>query len=135
MLFLFYLIVKVAARLLALGRRNGSSRDLEILVLQHQVRVLQRKAGRPRFRPLDRAVMAAASRILPRERWVSFIVTPQTILRWHRELVRRKWTYRRRGNPGRPPIDPEVRELILRLASTKYVEPSASPPAAERFPS
>jgi putative transposase len=116
MLFLLYLIVKVAARLLALGRSNGSSRDLEILVLQHQVRVLQRKAGRPRLRPLDRAVMAAASRILPRERWVSFIVTPQTILRWHRELVQRKWTYGRRGNPGRPPIDPEVRELILRLA-------------------
>jgi transposase len=60
--------------------------------------------------------MAAASRILPRERWISFIVTPQTILRWHRELVRRKWTYGRRGNPGRPPIDAEVRELILRLA-------------------
>src|SRR6266545_529302 len=57
MLFLLYLIVKVAARLLALGRSNGSSRDLEILVLQHQVRVLQRKAGRPRLRPLDRAVM------------------------------------------------------------------------------
>ena len=116
MLFLLYLIVKVAARLLALGRSDGSSRDLEILVLQHQVRVLQRKAGRPRLRPLDRAVMAAESRILPRERWISFIVTPQTILRWHRELVRRKWTYGRRGNPGRPPIDPEVRELILRLA-------------------
>jgi putative transposase len=116
MLFLLYLIVKVAARLLALGRSNGSSRDQEILVLQHQVRVLQRKTGRPRLRPLDRAVMAAASRILPRERWVSFIVTPQTILRWHRELVRRKWTYGRRGKLGRPPIDPEVRELILRLA-------------------
>ncbi len=116
MLFLLYLMVKVAARLLALGRSNGSSRDLEILVLQHQVRVLERKAGPLRLRPLDRAVMAAASRILPRQRWVSFIVTPQTILRWHRELVRRKWTYGRRGNPGRPPIDPEVRELILRLA-------------------
>jgi hypothetical protein len=76
MLFLLYLIVKVAARVLALGRGNGRSRDLEILVLQHQVRVLQRKAGRPRLRPLNRAVMAAASRILPRERWVSFIVIP-----------------------------------------------------------
>jgi len=93
MLFLLHLIVKVAARLIALGRSNDSSRDLEILVLQHQVQVLKRKTGRPRLRPLDRAVMAAASRILPRERWVSFIVTPQTILRWHRELVRRKWTY------------------------------------------
>src|SRR6266498_3164469 len=129
MLFLLYLIVKVAARLLALGRSNGSSRDLEILVLQHQVRVLQRKAGRPRLRPLDRAVMAAASRILPRERWVSFIVTPQTILRWHREVVRRKWTYGRRGNPGRPPIDPEVRELI---PASRPREPALGGPCVSR---
>jgi transposase InsO family protein len=53
---------------------------------------------------------------LPRERWVAFLVTPATLLRWHRELVRRKWTYRRTGRPGRPPIDAAVRELILRLA-------------------
>ena len=100
MLFLLYLIVKVAARLLAIGRSNGSSRDLEILVLQHQVRILQRKAGRPRLRPLDRAVMAAASRILPRKRWVSFIVTPQTILRWHRELGAAEVDVRTEGESG-----------------------------------
>src|SRR5207249_265420 len=51
-----------------------------------------------------------------RDRWGSFMVTPQTLLRWHRELVRRKWTYGRIGKPGRPPVDPEVRDLILRLA-------------------
>jgi hypothetical protein len=71
--------------------------------------------GRPPFRALDRAVLAALSRALPRERWSAFLVTPQTLLRWHRELVRRKWTYPKRGE-GRPPIDPEVRGLVHRLA-------------------
>jgi putative transposase len=61
-------------------------------------------------------LLAAASRAIPRERWVAFIVTPATLLRWHRELVKRKWTYGRTGRTGRPPIDPEVAELILRLA-------------------
>jgi hypothetical protein len=60
-------------------------------------------------------LLAAASRLLPRERWASFLVRPATILRWHRELVRRKWTFRRKP-PGRPPMSSQVRELILRLA-------------------
>jgi len=60
-------------------------------------------------------LLAAASRVLSRDRWMTFVVTPRTLLRWHRELGRRKWTYRRRG-PGRPPIDPETVELILRMA-------------------
>jgi putative transposase len=60
-------------------------------------------------------LLAAASRILPRQRWTAFVVTPQTLLRWHRELIRRKWTYRRRS-PGRPPLDPETVELIVRMA-------------------
>ena len=74
-----------------------------------------RKVGRPPLRPWDRVLLAAASRALPRDRWTSFFVTPQTLLRWHRELVRRKWTYGPAGRPGRPPLDPEVRDLILRL--------------------
>jgi transposase InsO family protein len=65
---------------------------------------------------LDRAFLAAASRALSRERWSSFLITPQTLLRWHRELVRRKWIYRRRRRPGRPPINPQARDLVLRLA-------------------
>jgi transposase InsO family protein len=97
------------------GHDDGA-KDLEILVLRHQLRVLQRTAGRPKLRPIDRVLLAAASRVLPRDRWVAFLVTPSTLLRWHGELVRRKWTYRRTGRPGRPPIDPEVRALILRLA-------------------
>jgi hypothetical protein len=60
-------------------------------------------------------LLAAASTLLPRERWSVFVVSPQTLLRWHRELVARKWTYRRRV-PGRPPLDPALRELVLRLA-------------------
>ena len=116
MLFLLSLIVQALARLLVGRRADQGTKDLEILVLRHQVRVLRRKTLRPKLRPLDRVLLAAASRLLPRDRWASFIVTPQTLLRWHRELVRRKWTYRSRMKPGRPPIDPEVRALILRLA-------------------
>jgi putative transposase len=78
--------------------------------------VLRRKTGRPKLTPLDRMLLAVTSRFLPRGRWASLMFTPQTLLRWHRELVRRKWTYGRDRKPGRPPIDPETLELILRLA-------------------
>jgi hypothetical protein len=117
MLFLISLCVRALAWLLAARRRDDDWKDLEILVLRHQLRVLRRKHPHPKLRPLDRALLAGASRALPRERWAAFMVTPATLLRWHRQLVRRKWTYRRNPKPGRPPIDPEVRELILRLAA------------------
>ncbi len=73
---------------------GGDEGDLEaeILVLRHQVKVLKRKAGRAKLSRLDKLFLAAASRVLPKERWSSFVVTPATLLRWHRELVRRKWT-------------------------------------------
>src|SRR5664279_3790426 len=119
MLSLVYLVARTLVRLLVsagpAGRADGS-KDLEILVLRHQLRVLQRTASPPRLRTIDRALLLAASRVLPRERWVAFLVTPATLLRWHRELVRRKWTYRRTGRPGRPRIDAAIRTLILRLA-------------------
>jgi Homeodomain-like domain len=86
------------------------------MVFRHQFAVLKRQAKRPQYRTSDRALLAVASRVLGRERWGTFLVRPETLLRWHRELVRRKWTYRRKGTPGRPPIDPEVRALVLRLA-------------------
>ncbi len=116
---LLYLVARALVRILISARQPGhddGSKDLEILVLRHQLRVLQRTAGRPQLRPVDRVLLAAASRAIPRDRWLTFLVTPATLLRWHRELVRRKWTYRRTGRPGRPPIEPAVRALILRLA-------------------
>ena len=117
MLFLLSLVVRVLARLLVLSAADEATKDLEILVLQQQLRVLHRQAGRPRFTPLDRVLLSAASRALPRQRWTSlFLVTPQTLLRWHRELVRHKWTYRKACQPGRPPLDAEVVALVLRMA-------------------
>ncbi|MGH2578885.1 MAG: integrase, partial [Actinomycetota bacterium] len=67
---------------------------------------------RPRLRRLDRVFLAAASRALPRTLSPSFIVRPETLLRWHRELVKRKWTFRRKGRPGRPALDAETNALI-----------------------
>jgi putative transposase len=64
-------------------------------VLRHQLMILKRQVGRPRLRRRDRLFMAAMSRTLPRARWSLFLVSPQTLLRWHRELVRRKWSYKR----------------------------------------
>lgn len=116
---LFALLYLVLRRLFRLAGSSGSedlSKDVEILVLRHQLKVLRRQAGRPRLRRLDRVVLAAASRVLPRPAWSSFMLSPQTLLRWHRELVRRKWTYRRKHRVGRPPLDPAACELILRLA-------------------
>jgi hypothetical protein len=83
-------------------------------VLRHQLRVLTRGGKRPRFNTADRAFLAAASRFLPRERWSAFGVVPDTIKRWCRQLDAGKGRRPRRG-PGRPPIDPELRQLILRL--------------------
>jgi putative transposase len=116
MLFLVWLIVRAVARVLVLPGAADGTKDLEILVGRQQLRVLRRKAGRPRFTTLDRVLLAAASRVLPRDRWAMLLVTPQTLLRWHRELLRRKWTYRRTGRPGRSPIGLEVSGLIMRMA-------------------
>ena len=76
-----------------LGRFQGEhAKDVEIAVLRHQLSVLRRQVKRPQFQPADRALLAALSRALPRARWSAFLVTPGTILRWHRRLVTRKWT-------------------------------------------
>lgn len=99
-----------------LPRSDQDSTDLEIVVLRHQLRVLRRQVARPELRHSDRVFLAAASRLLPRKRWASFCVTPQTMLRWHRELVKRKWTYRKANKPGRPPTELSVVSAIVRLA-------------------
>ena len=112
---LFSLLYFLVRRLLGAGGRLQDEKDIELLVLRHQVKVLQRQVKRPRLHRLDRLLLAAASRAMPRGLWSSFVVRPETLLRWHRELVRKKWAYRRRSHPGRPSIEPEIRDLILRL--------------------
>jgi transposase InsO family protein len=104
-------------RLLGLLETGPTPRceDVEIAVLRHQLMVLRRQVARPRYTPSDRLILAVLARLLPRERWSAFLVTPTTLLRWHRELVRRRWAYPHR--PGRRRgLDPSVVELVLRLA-------------------
>jgi transposase InsO family protein len=96
------------------GGSSVAALELENAVLRHQLAVLGRTVKRPPLRRRDRMLLAAAARLLPRGRWSVFLVSPQTLLRWHRELVARKWRYPRRV-PGRPPLDPALRELVLRL--------------------
>jgi putative transposase len=98
-----------------LSFRSEREKDMEILVLRHQLQVLERQVARPELCPGDRALLAAFSCVLPRRAWGSFLVTPATLLRWHRELVARRWTYPHR-RPGRPATAVEVRELVVRLA-------------------
>jgi hypothetical protein len=87
MLFLFWLIVRGFGGLLVLQGSGDGAKNLEILVLRHQLRVLYRKTRRPRFTILDRVLLAAASRAIPRDRWASFLVTPQTLLGGVQDLV------------------------------------------------
>ena len=115
LLSLAYFVVRRLLDALTRLDRRDLEREAELLVLRHQLKVLSRGVRRPPFRRRDRMLLAAVSRSLPRERWRAFVVTPRTLLRWNRELIRRKWTYRRRG-PGRPKLDPETVELIVRMA-------------------
>jgi hypothetical protein len=109
-----YLTLCRSIQLLVLLAR-GAAKDLEILALRHQLAVLRRQTKQPRLDPADRAVLAAISRALPRARWSCFFVKPETLRRWHRRLVSGAWTYPHRG-PGRPPLDQELQQLIVRLA-------------------
>ena len=101
-------------QLVSLLFRSTEFKDLEIIVPRHELAVRRRQGRRPTFKPADRLFLAAASRMLPRVRWSSFLVTPSTLLRWHRRLVANRWTYARPR--GRPPIVGEVRALVMRLA-------------------
>jgi putative transposase len=112
---LVYWVLRRLLELVVLRLRSERSKELEILVLRHQLHVLQRQVSRPRLRPADRLLLAALSRSLPKPAWSSFFVSPVTLLRWHRQLVGRRWTYSRRS-VGRPRTDRGISELVLRLA-------------------
>jgi putative transposase len=99
---------------LALLARSNTSKDVEILVLRHEIAVLRRQVSRPKSDWADRAVIAALARLLPRHLRLHRIVTPGTLLAWHRRLIKNKWTCP--NNAGRPPVPEEVRQLVRRLA-------------------
>jgi transposase InsO family protein len=102
-------------QLVALLCRSERSKELEILLLRHELAILRRQPRRAPVRPVDRAFLAALARALPRSAWSGLSVRPATVLRWHRQLVSRRWTYPHRP-PGRPPLDPALRALVVRLA-------------------
>jgi len=111
---LCYLVFRCVFQLVSLRSRSEGFKELEIVVLRHELSVLRRQTRRPQLTTSDRVFLAAASRLLPRSSWRSFLVTPATLLRWHRRLVARRWTYESRT--GRPPIGGEISVLVLRLA-------------------
>ena len=109
---LAYLTLWRSIQLLSLLARGDAAKDMEILVLRHQLVVLRRQTPPPKLEPADRALLAALSRVLPRSRWSCFLVRPQTLLRWHRRLVAGAWTYPHRPT-GRPALNPGVQQLIV----------------------
>ena len=115
MLRLVHLGVTNVFAFLWLLAASDRDKDVEILVLRHQVAVLRRQVHRPDLHRADRVLLVALSRVLHRSSWGAFVVTPATLLRWHRDLVARRWTYPHRS-PGRPAIPASLREAVLRLA-------------------
>ena len=113
---LFYWSLRRLLELLVLRCRSEREKEVEILLLRHQLRVLERQVARPELTQADRALLASFSRVLSRQAWRrSAFVTPATLLRWHRELVARRWTYPSRRR-GRPETTAEIRELVIRFA-------------------
>jgi putative transposase len=110
-----YWLFRLLLELAVLRCRSEAANEVELLVLRHELAVLRRQVGRPNCRPADRMFLAALARILPRERWGSLFVRPETIRRWHRSLLAGRWTYPHR-RPGRPATDADLRALIVRLA-------------------
>jgi transposase len=111
---LFYLLMIRLFGWMALLARSDTSKDVEILVLRHELAVLRRQATRPKPDWADRAVITALARLLPGHLRLHRIVTPATLLAWHRRMVRNKWTYPK--TTGRPPVPKEIRELVRRMA-------------------
>src|SRR5258705_8513247 len=102
------LVLRQVLQLIVLGLRGERAKEVEILVLRHQVAMLRRQVSRLNLEPSDRAVLSALSRLLPRPRWAAFFITPATLLHWHHNLIALRWTYPRH-RPGRPPVQAEIR--------------------------
>jgi putative transposase len=113
----FHLVLRRLLELIVRVGRSDADNELEILVLRHQVHILERQIhGRVRYRATDRAILAALSELLSRDRWRVFLVTPDTLVRWHRQAAARKWRRWRRQRPvGRPALAPDLVALIIRL--------------------
>jgi putative transposase len=110
-----YLLLCRILQLVVLFGRGDRAKEIEIVVLRHQVAVLRRQVDRPGLNEGDRVLLTALSRLLPRSSWGSFLVTPVTLMRWHRRLITRRWTYPR-TRPGRPSTRKDIRGAVLRLA-------------------
>ena len=115
---LMYLIFRQLVAWLGLLARSSRSKNTEILVLRHEVAVLRRQVSRPRLFWADRAVFAALTRLLSKVGRLHRIVTPATVLRWHKDLVTRRWTRPRRRTGGRSTAS-ELRLLVLRLSGSR----------------
>ena len=116
MVFSFlYLALRALLGALVRSRRGLDVKDIELLVLRHELEILRRQVARPKLGVADRALLAAFACHLPRSSFGVLLVTPRTLFRWHRALVRRKWR-QPAGRRGRPPLSAELRELVLRLA-------------------
>jgi hypothetical protein len=105
--------------------RSEAANEGEILVLRHELAVLRRQVARPSWRPADRVFLAALVLMLRRDRWGSLFVRPETIRRWHRLLLARRWTYPHRP-PGRPATNACVRALILAVGAGEPVMPTSA---------
>ena len=117
MLKIVYLLACRVLGLAVLVFGGDRAKDAELLVLRHENAVLRRHAGRVRYEPADRVWFAALARLLPRRRWAEiFPVTPATLLAWHRRLAGNKYDTRKRRKPGRPPTNPGIARLVVRLA-------------------
>jgi len=112
----FRILYRLIAMLARLTARSGRSKDLEIIVLRHQLTVLRRQIDRPAINGGDRTLLGAIAAALPRARRTGWLVTPETLLRWDRPRIARHWTHPTRG-PGRPPTSTEIRRLVVRLAT------------------
>ena len=114
---MFYSVARVLLDVIATSDASEVELRAEVLALRRQVQVLERQIKRVRWEPGDRLILAALRERLPRSAWAGLLVRPETVLGWHRELVRRRWAaYTRRPRIGRPPLVDEVRELIVQMA-------------------